>query len=76
MFAWVGESRRPMSDAPLLLVTVTVVVGAETHRSGGAFVYGVFQFRLGLRGTLGPKTLTPRRRVGSEVPVVPAADGG
>jgi hypothetical protein len=63
-----------MSVAPFLLVTV--VVGAETHRSGGAFIYGVFRFTLGLRGTFGRWTPTPRRRAGAEVPVVPSADGG
>jgi hypothetical protein len=43
MFARVGASRRPMGAATLILVTVTVVVGAETHRSGSTFIYGVFQ---------------------------------
>jgi hypothetical protein len=41
----------PMGATPLLLVTV--VVGAETHRSGVAFIDGVFRSTLGLRDLLG-----------------------
>jgi hypothetical protein len=59
-----------------LLVTVTVVVVAETHRAGRAFIDGVFQARLGLRGTRDPGTPPTRRRVGAEVSVVHGADGG
>jgi hypothetical protein len=63
-----------MGAAPLLLVTV--VVGAETHRSGSALIYRTFRSTLGLRGTLGRRTPTPRHRVGAEVPLIPGADGG
>jgi hypothetical protein len=64
-----------MGAAPFRLL-VTVVVGTETHRSGGALIYGVFRLTLGLRGTLGRWIPTPRHRGGAEVPVVPVADGG
>jgi hypothetical protein len=40
-----------MGATPLLLVTV--VVGAETHRSGVALIDGVFRSTLDLRNLLG-----------------------
>jgi hypothetical protein len=64
-----------MLTAPLLLITVAVVIDAKTHWSGGAFVDGLFPSRLALHGTLGRWSPSPRHRGGVKVPVVPVADG-